>query len=83
VTEPTIKWLTREDHALLEEFVYLAIWLPDGTPPLPRDVIRTEPSLRHHWEDFGKVDDQADQPRPRKFVLDSGSGATNKDVKSA
>jgi ribosomal protein S18 acetylase RimI-like enzyme len=59
VAEPTIKWLTREDHALLEEFVYLAIWLPAGTPPLPREVIRTEPSLRHYWEDFGKVDDHA------------------------
>ena len=38
---------------LLEDFLYEAIWQPAGTPPLPREVIRT-PALYAYVEAFGQ-----------------------------
>jgi ribosomal protein S18 acetylase RimI-like enzyme len=54
---PEIKPLRAADAGLLEEFTYLAIFVPDGTAPPPRDVVLTEPGLRNYWQDFGGRDD--------------------------
>jgi ribosomal protein S18 acetylase RimI-like enzyme len=44
------------EYGVLEDFLYEAIFIPDGTDPLPRDVIYA-PTLHHYIKDFGKQGD--------------------------
>ena len=44
------------EHAVLEDFLWEAIFIPEGVDPLPRDVI-FDPSLYHYINDFGKEGD--------------------------
>lgn len=49
----TIRWVTSEDRALLDHFLRLAVFVPQGEPE-PDDSIVTEPGLRAYVEDFGR-----------------------------
>lgn len=48
----TIRPLRTGEQWLLTEFLYEAVWRPDGAPPVPRTVLQ-EPALRRYVEDFG------------------------------
>lgn len=51
--------LRRElDHALLEEFFYLAVYCPPGNPPYPRSIVELPELLKYH-KDFGRPGDLA------------------------
>lgn len=51
-----IRALRAEEYGRLKEFLYEAIFLPDGVQPLPREVT-DDPSLRIYWEGFGREPD--------------------------
>lgn len=51
-----IRALRAEEYGRLKEFLYEAIFLPDGAQPLPREVT-DDPSLRIYWEGFGREPD--------------------------
>ena len=53
MAKPQIRPLAPGDRRLLDDFCYLAIHVPAGQPPLPKDVIYTEPGIRHYFEGFG------------------------------
>ncbi|MDR1292763.1 MAG: GNAT family N-acetyltransferase [Clostridiales Family XIII bacterium] len=44
------------EYEALNDFLYEAIFIPDGAEPPPHDVILT-PSLNHYIKDFGRVGD--------------------------
>jgi GrpB-like predicted nucleotidyltransferase (UPF0157 family)/GNAT superfamily N-acetyltransferase len=44
------------EYGILENFLYEAIFVPDGTEPPPRNVIY-DPALHHYIKDFGKQGD--------------------------
>ncbi|MDR1135544.1 MAG: GNAT family N-acetyltransferase [Clostridiales Family XIII bacterium] len=44
------------EYDALDDFLYEAIFIPEGAPPPPRDVILT-PSLRHYVKGFGRTGD--------------------------
>ena len=70
-----IRALRAEEYGRLKEFLYEAIFLPDGAQPLPREVT-DDPSLRIYWEGFGREpDDRAlcAEARGRSSVQ-SGAG---------
>lgn len=52
----TIRPLRSDERWLLTEFLYEAVWVPDGAPPVPRTVLQ-EPALRRYVEDFGRAAD--------------------------
>ncbi|MDR0990535.1 MAG: GNAT family N-acetyltransferase [Propionibacteriaceae bacterium] len=52
----TIRQLIAADYPLLEHFTYLAIHLPEGVQPPPKEIVRTEPELRLYWDGFGLSD---------------------------
>ena len=47
-----IRELEFDETELLEEFLYLAIFVPEGMDPPPRDIIG-RPELKLYYEDFG------------------------------
>ena len=47
-----IREIRPEEHDLLREFLYQAIYLPDGVEPLPRPIVDL-PELQVHVTDFG------------------------------
>jgi ribosomal protein S18 acetylase RimI-like enzyme len=51
-----IRPILSNEYAVLEEFVYHAIFLPLGVEPLPREVI-FEPEIFVYIKDFGGKDD--------------------------
>lgn len=51
-----IRALRAEEYGRLKEFLYEAIFLPDGAQTLPREVT-DDPSLRIYWEGFGREPD--------------------------
>lgn len=56
MADVTIRPLRSDERWLLTEFLYEAVWVPDGAPPVPRTVLR-EPTLRRYVEDFGRAAD--------------------------
>lgn len=52
----TIRPLDPTEYSLLDDFLYDAIFLPQGHDPLPRTVLQ-EPSIQNYSKDFGKEDD--------------------------
>ena len=52
----TIRNMLETEYPLLEEFLYNAIFIPEGTEKPPRDIIK-KPELQVYIEDFGKRKD--------------------------
>ena len=48
-----IRPLKSEEIPLLEEFLYQAIFIPQGLEPLPRSILK-EPDLEMYIKDFGQ-----------------------------
>lgn len=51
-----IRPLKSEEIPLLEEFLYQAIFIPQGLAPLPRSILK-EPELEMYIKDFGQQPD--------------------------
>ena len=51
-----IRPLKSEEILLLEEFLYQAIFIPQGLAPLPRSILK-EPELEMYIKDFGQQPD--------------------------
>lgn len=51
-----IREIRQEEYAILDDFLYEAIFIPDGVEALPRSIIR-QPELQVYVSDFGKKDD--------------------------
>ncbi|MCM1024243.1 MAG: GNAT family N-acetyltransferase [Prevotella sp.] len=49
----TIRKIEETEYPLLNDFLYEAIFVPQGVQPPPRDIINS-PELRVYVEDFGK-----------------------------
>lgn len=54
--EYTIRKMTVPEYPLLNDFLYEAIFIPDGIKPLPRDIIAS-PELQIYVERFGTLKD--------------------------
>lgn len=54
--EYNIREISEEEYNLLEEFLYEAIFVPEGTPAPPRAIIR-QPELQVYVTEFGKKKD--------------------------
>ncbi|MBE6478349.1 MAG: GNAT family N-acetyltransferase [Propionibacteriaceae bacterium] len=52
----SIRPLRDTEHALLDDFLYEAIFVPEGVEAPPRSIIE-HPQLRVYTEDFGREDD--------------------------
>lgn len=56
VDEMRIRPIKTAEYPLLQEFLYDAIFLPEGAEPVPKEVI-WQPELAVYIRDFGKPDD--------------------------
>ena len=56
VVDYIIRPLYPEEIHLLRDFLYEAIFIPEGVEPLPRDVVDL-PELKLYIQDFGKKQD--------------------------
>ncbi|MBQ3843181.1 MAG: GNAT family N-acetyltransferase [Ruminiclostridium sp.] len=54
--EYIIRELKESEYSLLEDFLYEAIFIPDGVEPPPRDIIKKD-ELQVYIRDFGKLPD--------------------------
>ena len=53
-----IRHMRENEYPLLEEYLYLAIYVPEGfTGEVPRSVIRDDPKCRAAYEGFGELPD--------------------------
>lgn len=50
--EYTIREIKETEYSLLENFLYEAIFVPEGVAPPPRSIINT-PDLQVYIENFG------------------------------
>ena len=50
----TVRELKEQEYHLLSDFLYEAIFIPEGVEPPPRDMIM-QPELRVYTDDFGSV----------------------------
>ena len=50
-----IRSLKEEEYNLLEEFLYQAIYIPEGFSPLERSILQ-DPDLQMYVKDFGQKD---------------------------
>ena len=50
--EAVIRQLKEEEFGVLGDFLYEAIFIPEGVEPPPRDIIE-KPELKLYIEDFG------------------------------
>ena len=46
------RMLRNDEVSLLKEFLYEAIFIPEGMTPPPRDIVK-KPELRVYTDDFG------------------------------
>lgn len=53
-----IRELQPEEYPLLKRFLYLAVYVPEGAPPLPVEIIQ-QAELRVYCEEFGRPGDCA------------------------
>ncbi|MDO4313923.1 MAG: GNAT family N-acetyltransferase [Eubacteriales bacterium] len=51
-----IRKIKKEEYKLLDDFLYEAIFIPEGIEPPPRNIIR-QPELQVYVSEFGKKDD--------------------------
>lgn len=51
-----IRKIKSEEYTVLDDFLYEAIFIPDGIKPPPKSIIK-QPELQVYVEDFGKKDD--------------------------
>ena len=51
-----IRKIREDDYKLLEDFIYEAIFIPDGVEPPPKTIIN-QPDLQVYIKDFGKEKD--------------------------
>lgn len=51
--EYTIREITESEYGILSDFLYEAIFVPQGVQPPPRDII-SKPELQVYISDFGK-----------------------------
>ena len=56
--ETVIRPLHRAEYPVLAEFLYHAIFIPEGIDPPPRSIIQA-PELQVYLEHFGRPDDHA------------------------
>lgn len=54
--EYQIREIRQEEYAILDEFLYEAIFIPKGVEAPPRSIIK-QPELQVYISDFGKKDD--------------------------
>ena len=54
--EYQIREIRQEEYAILDEFLYEAIFVPDGVEAPPKSIIR-QPELQVYVSGFGKKDD--------------------------
>ena len=54
--EYRIREISENEYGLLEDFLYEAIFVPEGTPAPPRSII-AKPELQVYLTDFGKEKD--------------------------
>lgn len=54
--EYIIRELKESEYSLLEDFLYEAIFIPEGVEPPPRDIIQKD-ELQIYIRDFGKLPD--------------------------
>lgn len=47
-----IRLISKDEYPILEDFLYEAIYIPEGTAPPPRDIVR-QPELQVYVRDFG------------------------------
>ncbi|MDO5537553.1 MAG: GNAT family N-acetyltransferase [Desulfovibrionaceae bacterium] len=48
----SIRDLREDEYGLLEDYLYMALYVPEGCRPHPRDILRI-PELRLYYENFG------------------------------
>lgn len=53
-----IRKMQEHEYQLLEDFLYEAIYIPEGVEPPSRDILDL-PELKTYFDDFGKKDDHA------------------------
>ena len=51
-----IREIRKNEYHLLDDFLYEAIFIPEGVQPPPRDIIQDE-ALQVYTKDFGKLSD--------------------------
>jgi hypothetical protein len=51
----TIRKIKESEYKLLEDFLYEAIFIPEGEEPPPRNIINL-PELQVYFIDFGKLE---------------------------
>lgn len=54
--EYRIREIRQEEYAILDEFLYEAIFIPKGVTVPPKSIIK-QPELQVYVSDFGKKDD--------------------------
>lgn len=54
--EYQIREIRQEEYAILDEFLYEAIFIPEGVEAPPKSIIK-QPELQVYVSDFGKKDD--------------------------
>ena len=59
----TIRELNSNEYKILEDFLYEAIFLPEGVDSPSRDIIK-QPELQLYISEFGKEDDNIDDRTP-------------------
>ena len=59
-----IREIAKTEHTVLSDFLYEAIYIPDGTPPPDKAIIQ-KPELQVYVEDFG------DRPDDRCLVAEA------------
>lgn len=52
LNEPTFRIMGKQDYTCLAEFMYLAIFVPQGTEAPPKDIIY-KPEINIYFKDFG------------------------------
>ncbi len=62
-----IRPMQPSEYSLLRDFLYQAIYLPEGTPPPPRSILQS-PDLRVYIQDFGR------SPHDRCLVAETAEG---------
>lgn len=48
----TIRKMNKNEYHLLKDFLYEAIFIPEGVSPLPKDIVKN-PELKLYYKDFG------------------------------
>lgn len=54
--EYQIREIRQEEYGILDEFLYEAIFIPEGIEPPPKSIIK-QPELQVYVSDFGQKDD--------------------------